>query len=122
MVDVICDTNFLIYLATKRIKNLDYINSEIGQISFVVPEVVLKELKKLQSNKSKQDDVTKTLEFASKLKKISIDGDYADEEIFEYIKKNGGIVATLDNTLKKQIKQVQGSILSLSKNKIVLES
>ena len=63
LVDVICDTNFLIYLATKRIKNLDYLNQEIGQINFVIPRVVLHELKKLQKNKVKHDDVLHTLDY-----------------------------------------------------------
>ncbi len=44
MVDVICDTSFLIHLATRNIKNLDSIYSEIGNIEFVVPLVVLNEL------------------------------------------------------------------------------
>ena len=47
MVEVICDTNFIIQLATKRIKNLDNINMEIGQLTFVVPQAVKNELTKL---------------------------------------------------------------------------
>lgn len=122
LVEVICDTSFLINLATKRIKNLDSVNVEIGQLNFVVPNVVLTELEKLRSHQSKHYDINQTLEFAKKLKKIPIDGFYADKEIFEYIKKNGGIVGTLDKKLKKQIKLEGGSILSLSNNRIVLES
>jgi len=68
LVDVICDTNFLIYLATKRIKNLDSLNQEIGQINFVVPKVVLHELKNLQKNKLKHDDVSRTLDYIKKFK------------------------------------------------------
>ncbi|MGB1428855.1 MAG: twitching motility protein PilT, partial [Nitrosopumilus sp.] len=30
MVEVICDTNFLIHLATRRIKNIDNLDTEIG--------------------------------------------------------------------------------------------
>jgi len=41
LVDVICDTSFLIHLATRKIRNLDSINTEIGQIQLVVPTVVL---------------------------------------------------------------------------------
>jgi len=39
-----------------------------------------------------------------------------------YIKKQGGIVATMDKELKLIIKKLGGSILSISNNKIVLES
>ena len=54
MVEVLCDTNFLIHLATKRIKNIDNLDMEIGSISFVVPEVVKNELIKLQANSRKK--------------------------------------------------------------------
>ena len=47
MVDVICDTNFLIHLATRRIKNLDDLDVEIGKVTFVVPQVVKNELSEL---------------------------------------------------------------------------
>ena len=47
MVEVICDTNFLIHLATRRIKNIDNLDMEIGSISFIIPEVVKNELIKL---------------------------------------------------------------------------
>ena len=63
MVEVICDTNFLIHLATKRIKNISNIDTEIGQIQFVVPEVVQKELENLSTEPNKKFDALKTLEF-----------------------------------------------------------
>ena len=54
MVEVICDTNFLIHLATKRIKNIDNIDVEIGLISFVVPKVVQDELFNLKNDSKKK--------------------------------------------------------------------
>ena len=53
MVEVICDTNFLIHLATRRIKNIDNLDVEIGQITFVVPQVVKNELLELAKNPDK---------------------------------------------------------------------
>jgi len=38
------------------------------------------------------------------------------------VEKNGGIVATIDTELKMRIKNSGGSILSVSNDKIVLES
>lgn len=38
------------------------------------------------------------------------------------MKENGGIVATIDGELKNRIKKIGGSILSVSNDKIVLES
>ena len=121
MVEVICDTDFLIHLATKRIKNISEIDTEIGQIQFVVPEVVVYELNNLSHNPDKKQDALSTLEFIKKLKKISISGKVADDALVFHVKKHGGIIATLDKNLKNRIKNSSGSIISLSKEKIVLE-
>ena len=122
MVEVICDTSFLIHLATRRIKNIDNLDVEIGSISFVVPEVVKNELIKLQNNPEKKQDIDKTLNFIKKFKIIQIQGNFADKELLNYVKINRSIIGTMDKELKKQIKQVGSSILSFSQNKIVLES
>ena len=76
MVEVICDTSFLIHLATRKIKNIDSVNTEIGQIQFVVPSVVLAELEKLSKNQEKKQDATATLEFTQNLKTIEISGTF----------------------------------------------
>lgn len=122
MVEVICDTSFLIHLATKRIKNIDKIDVEIGSISFVVPEVVKNELLKLQKIPEKKQDITTTLNFIKPLKAISIFGDFADQKLLDYVKTNRSIIGTMDKELKKQIKQAGGSVISFSNDKIILES
>ena len=122
MVDVICDTSFLIHLSTRKISNLDSINTEIGQIQFVVPTVVLNELERLTNVKNKKQDAMYALSFAQNLESISISGKFADKEITEYVRKHGGMVATMDKELKSNIKNLGGSILSFSNDKIVLES
>ena len=122
MVDVICDTSFLIHLATKRIKNIDSLDVEIGRISFVVPEVVLKELYKLEQIPQKKQDVTQTLNFIKKFKTVPISGSFADKELIDYVKKNSSIIGTMDRNLKKHIKNLNGSVLSFSNDRIVLES
>ena len=122
MVEVICDTSFLINLATRRIKNIDSLDVEIGSISFVVPEVVNTELLKLQMTPEKKHDIEKTLDFIKNFKKIPLSGSFADKELLEYTKSNKSIIGTMDKELKKQIKQAGGSILSFSNDKIILES
>lgn len=49
MVEVICDTSFLMILASKDIKNMANLETEIGTIEFVVPDMVLDELEKLST-------------------------------------------------------------------------
>jgi len=125
LLEVVCDTSFLINLATKRVTNLATIGDEIGSIKFVVPETVIEELKRLQEKDSKSDDATHTLNFIrdEKLKIVPISGKYPDEAILQNVKqKKKGLVATMDRELKKKIKRYGGSVVSFSKNKIVLES
>ena len=122
MVEVFCDTSFLIHLATRKIKNIDSINTEIGQIQFVVPSVVLAELEKLSKNQEKKQNATTTLEFAQNLKTIEMSGKFADQAIIEHVRNHGGMVATMDQELKNKIKSLNGSIISFSNDKIVLES
>ena len=122
MVEVLCDTNFLIHLATKRIKNIDNLDMEIGSISFVIPEVVKNELIKLQQIPEKNQEVTMTLNFIKNFKIISINGTYADKELIDYVKNNRSIIGTMDKALKNKIKKLGSSILSIHNDKIVLES
>ena len=122
MVEVICDTSFLIHLSTRKIKNLDSVNTEIGQIQFVVPSVVLSELERLSKTQDKKQDAITTLEFAQNLKTIEMSGKFADQAIIDYVRNHGGITATMDKELKNKIKSLGGSVMSFSNDKIVLES
>lgn len=54
LVKVICDSSFLLILASKRIKNLSSLETEIGQIDYVVPDVVIKELKRISESQNKK--------------------------------------------------------------------
>jgi uncharacterized protein len=122
LVEVICDTNFLIHLATNRIKNLDNLDVEIGQITFVVPQVVINELSELEKKPEKKQNIQLTRNYIKSFKIISILGTFADKELIDYVSKNRVIVATMDRELKKQIKTLGSSILSIHNDKIVLEN
>ena len=122
MVEVICDTSFLIHLATTRIKNISNIETEIGSLQFLIPDVVETELQNLSKDEKKKIDALATLEFSKKLKKISISGNFADNALIDYVKKHGGMIGTMDKKLKDEVKKSGGSIISFSNDRIVLES
>ena len=122
LVEVISDTSFLIHLATHRITNISDLETEIGNLSFVVPEIVKKELEHLAEDPDKNTVVLQTLEHIKNFKTNSIIGATADLGILDFVEKNGGIVATMDRELKTKIKDVGGSILSIHNDKIVLEN
>jgi len=122
LVEVICDTNFLMLLVTKKIKNITNLETELGTINFVVPNIVEKELWGLSKNNGHKKDLAKaTLDLIKDFKKIEISGTYADDAIISYVENNKGIIATLDTELKNKIKELGGSVISLSNNRIVLE-
>ena len=122
MVDIISDTSFLIHLATHRITNISDLETEIGNLSFVVPEIVKKELEHLAEDPDKNTVALQTLEHIKNFKTNSITGKTADLGILDFVEKNGGIVATMDRELKSKIKDVGGSVLSIHNDKIVLEN
>ncbi len=95
---------------------------DIGQITFLVPNVVIEELKNLEKNPSKKFEISQTMKYIKNFKTIEINGTFADKEIINYVKKNNMIVATMDRELKNKIKLFGNSIISFSKNKIILES
>ena len=50
MVEVICDTSFLMILASKNIKNISNLETELGTIEFIVPGMVVEELEKISQS------------------------------------------------------------------------
>lgn len=122
MVEVICDTSFLIHLANHRIKNLATLDTDIGNIRFLVPEIVHAELVKLAKQEEKTKAVSATIQYIKNFKKINIGGTFADDSIIQYVKESGGIIATIDKELKYKIKNYGGSVISIANNRIVLEA
>ena len=54
MARVVCDTSFLMALASRNIKNISSVETEIGELEFVVPDMVISELEGLASGNSKK--------------------------------------------------------------------
>ncbi|HVZ62254.1 MAG TPA: hypothetical protein VFA69_02420 [Candidatus Nitrosotalea sp.] len=54
MVKIICDSSFLMILASRRIKNISSVETEIGALEYVVPNMVVKELEKITMNDKKK--------------------------------------------------------------------
>ena len=61
MVEIICDSSFLMILASRRIKNISSIETEIGTIEYVVPDLVVRELERISSENNKKKVTQKML-------------------------------------------------------------
>ena len=122
MVDVICDTSFLIVLASRPIKKLDVLESNIGKIDFIIPSAVIDELKNLVSTASvKRANAAKlALELVKRFKTIGINGKGVDEAIVGYVSKHRCYVATIDNALKNKLKSNGIDVITLVKDRIIV--
>ena len=54
VVEIICDSSFLMILASRRIKNISNVETEIGTIEYVVPDMVVRELERITTNNKKK--------------------------------------------------------------------
>jgi len=54
VVKIICDSSFLMILGSKRIKNISSVETEIGALEYVVPDMVITELEKISGNDKKK--------------------------------------------------------------------
>jgi len=50
LVEVVCDTSFLMILASRNVKNISNLDTEIGAIEFIVPDMVTSELERLSKD------------------------------------------------------------------------
>ena len=118
----------MIHLATRRIRNIDRIPEEIGELIFLVPCVVLDELKYMSKhNATKRADAKQTLSYIEKFTTISIGESgtvSADDAIISYAQKHDGniTVATMDRHLKQILVGYGCAIMSFSNDNVVLES
>lgn len=122
MINILCDTSFLLILATKKIKNLNQILVDIGNVQLVVPDIVIEEIKKLCNNENKKHSAVSALCLIKNLNKTHLPNVYVDDAlVFDIKKHGGGIIATIDKKLKKRIKKIGGSVLTISNDFLVLE-
>ena len=54
VVEIICDSSFLMILASRRIKNISNVETEIGTIEYVVPDMVVRELERITVDNKKK--------------------------------------------------------------------
>ena len=54
VVEIICDSSFLMLLGSRRIKNISSIETEIGIIEYVVPDMVVRELERITMDDKKK--------------------------------------------------------------------
>ena len=126
---VILDTNFLIYCAKEKLDYIEALRDLLNEnYELVVPEQVIKELKKLKGDKLKKvsgkdksaADLALQLLEVNKIKEIKPVGKNVDEAIVNLAKKDKkNIVCTLDREMRHTLGRVilinRGEKLMLTK-------
>ena len=118
MPEIICDTGFLMHMASGRIRNVD--SFELPNISYVVPAAVLRELDRLVADPAKGHEASKASKLARSMTCVIPEGDYADEAILDHVRRCGGMVATTDQRLGRRIRAAGGSVVLLHDDCMVL--
>ena len=97
---VLCDTSFLMVLVSKPIKRVTKIESQLGRLDFLVPDIVDGELERLAQNAGpKRSRLAKTaLELAkAKFKTVAVaPAKHVDDSIIEYAMAQKFADATID--------------------------
>lgn len=124
MVDVVCDTSFLMVLVEKPLKQVERVEAHLGKLDFLVPEVVVEELKRLEEKAGpKRSIMAKTALELSKMKfKIIKTGRarHVDDSIIEYAKNEKCAVATIDTNLRRRLIANDVLVLTLSRDKLIV--
>jgi rRNA-processing protein FCF1 len=122
--NVICDTSFLMLLVAKPIKQIDKLELQIGKLIFLVPDIVIDELKQVENKVGPKKAM---------IAKTAIDVSYSkfeiiklprsrrvDDAILEYAKKSNCAVATVDTNLRNKLIANNILVITLSKNRLVV--
>jgi len=118
--DVICDTSFLVVLVSAPIKRIDQVETELGKLNFLVPDIVIDELKRLERTSGpKKSMIAKTaIDISSSKSKIVqvAKSRHVDDAIMEYAASHNCAAATIDRNLKKRLLANNVLVITLSNN------
>ncbi|HKI08828.1 MAG TPA: hypothetical protein VKA09_10565 [Nitrososphaeraceae archaeon] len=122
--EVLCDTSFLMALVSVPVKRLEKVEGELGKLFFLVPDIVVGELKRLETRTGpKRSRIAKTaMEISTSKFRIVELPEYkqVDEAILEYTKTSKCVVATLDKNLKNKLLNANTPVITLSNNRLIV--
>lgn len=104
---------------------MEKIESEVGRLSFLIPDIVIEELKKLVVRTGpKRSLIAKTaIEIShSKFRIVELPKyRQVDDSILEFAKASKCAVGTLDKNLKNKLRKHNILVISLSNNRLMID-
>ncbi|MGI0015611.1 MAG: PIN domain-containing protein [Nitrososphaera sp.] len=124
MADVLCDTSFLMVLVSKPIKQLGKIESQLGRLNFLVPDIVIGELQRLAEKAGpKRSTLARTaIEVTrTRFREVTVEhAEQVDDSIVEYAIRNNCAVATIDTNLRRRLIANKVLVLTLSSDRLIV--
>jgi rRNA-processing protein FCF1 len=122
--EIVCDTSFMMVLGSTPLQNIGGIESALGRLQFVIPNIVAEELKHLERysgpKRSRMARAALSL-IGSKFNLIDLPlSKYADESIIKYSSCHNCAVATLDRELKNRLIKNKVLVITLRDNKLII--
>lgn len=121
---VLCDTSFLMVLVAKPIKNIERVEHELGHLEFIVPDVVIDELKRLEGKAGpKRATLAKTALALAGSKFITVKvprAVHVDDSIVEYSTREKCAVATIDTNLRRRLITNEVLVITLSRDRLTV--
>jgi rRNA-processing protein FCF1 len=122
--EILCDTSFLMVLVSKPIKKVGRIESQLGRLDFLVPDIVKEELVRLAEKAGpKRSTLARTaLELAKvKFKTVVVaKARHVDDSIIDYALKHRCAVATIDTNLRRRLIANEVLVLTLSRDRLII--
>jgi rRNA-processing protein FCF1 len=111
-------------LVSTPIQQIDKIEAYFGKLNFLIPDIVISELKDLEHKTGpKRSRIVKTaIEMSfSKFKVVDIiKSRHVDEAIIDYAITHKCAVATIDRNLLRRLMLNKLTVLTLSKNRLII--
>ncbi|HEX9677307.1 PIN domain-containing protein [Nitrososphaera sp.] len=121
---VLCDTSFLMVLVAKPIKHVERMEHEFGRLDFVVPDIVMDELKRLGEKAGpKRSTLARTALEVAKARFAEVHAPKAahvDDSIVEYATENKCAVATIDTALRRRLIANNVLVFTLSRDRLMV--
>ncbi|MEM2873327.1 MAG: hypothetical protein QXD82_04060 [Nitrososphaerales archaeon] len=120
---VLLDASFILTLASKPLKFIEELEEMLGKVELLVLEDTVKELEAISKRPSvkKAKQAKLALDFVMKLKQITYAYEGSvDDKILKYAKENEFIVATMDRELRKRLRNMGLSVITLSGNRLMI--
>ncbi|MGQ9468404.1 MAG: PIN domain-containing protein [Nitrososphaerales archaeon] len=120
---VLLDASFILTLISKPLNLVEELEEMLGKVELLVLEDTIKELEAISKRPSikKAKQAKLALDFVARLKHItySYEG-FVDDKILRCAMENRLLVATMDKELRKRLRAMGLSVISLRENRLIV--